>query len=193
MILPALALIVGAGGAYALAAGLPAGDPSAQPPAAVQTLNDTAATPAPVNTDAPDITVNPCGATPVADTRTDVCATPDGTLAPVTEESPAPAPAPVQTLNETPAATPSPTPTPTLGTLPQRVCAPWMEPGWYGPDGNAQSCIWAMPNAGGTLELKACATEDSENCYWDATIRGNGQGRSFINIRGHVFFEEAGQ
>lgn len=31
-----------------------------------------------------------------------------------------------------------------------------------------------------------CATEDSANCYWDASSRGNGMGTSFIDIGGHV-------
>lgn len=28
-------------------------------------------------------------------------------------------------------------------------------------------------------DLPPCATEDATNCHWDATTRGNGQGRSF--------------
>ncbi|AVR56880.1 hypothetical protein PBI_TRISCUIT_5 [Microbacterium phage Triscuit] len=27
--------------------------------------------------------------------------------------------------------------------------------------------------------LPPCATEDSDNCYWDASRQGNGEGRSF--------------
>lgn len=27
---------------------------------------------------------------------------------------------------------------------------------------------------------RPCVTEDSVNCYWDASIRGNGSGHSFI-------------
>lgn len=30
--------------------------------------------------------------------------------------------------------------------------------------------------------LPPCPTEDSNNCYWDATAHGNGQGRSFYTI-----------
>lgn len=33
-----------------------------------------------------------------------------------------------------------------------------------------------------------CATEDSTNCYWDARIRGNGQGNSFIDINGTAYY-----
>lgn len=34
----------------------------------------------------------------------------------------------------------------------------------------------------------ACAQEDSTNCYWDATIRGNGQGNSFIDVDGTAYY-----
>lgn len=30
--------------------------------------------------------------------------------------------------------------------------------------------------------LPACATEDSTNCGWDASLHGNGTGSSFITI-----------
>lgn len=36
--------------------------------------------------------------------------------------------------------------------------------------------------------LPACATEDSDNCYWDAATRSNGQGHSFFVISGHVTY-----
>ena len=33
-----------------------------------------------------------------------------------------------------------------------------------------------------------CATEDSDaNCYWDAALRGNGEGSSFVVVEGHIF------
>lgn len=34
--------------------------------------------------------------------------------------------------------------------------------------------------------LPECATEDSIQCYWDATLQGNGQGQSFVNYDGHT-------
>lgn len=34
-----------------------------------------------------------------------------------------------------------------------------------------------MPTRAG--ELEPCPTEDSTNCYWDATTQGNGAGTSF--------------
>ena len=34
--------------------------------------------------------------------------------------------------------------------------------------------------------LPPCATEDSDNCYWDASTRGNGKGSSFVVIEGIV-------
>lgn len=33
----------------------------------------------------------------------------------------------------------------------------------------------------------ACPTEDSENCFWDASRNGNGQGASFVTVEGHIF------
>jgi hypothetical protein len=32
-----------------------------------------------------------------------------------------------------------------------------------------------------------CATEDSANCVWDASVRGNGLGRPFVDIGGHTY------
>lgn len=35
-----------------------------------------------------------------------------------------------------------------------------------------------------TVVLELCQTEDSDNCYWNATLQGNGNGKSFINFDG---------
>jgi hypothetical protein len=32
-----------------------------------------------------------------------------------------------------------------------------------------------------------CAVEDSNNCYWDASTRGNQQGYSFVTINDHTY------
>lgn len=32
-----------------------------------------------------------------------------------------------------------------------------------------------------------CATENDHNCYWDADVQGNGQGRSFIDVAGTAY------
>lgn len=40
-------------------------------------------------------------------------------------------------------------------------------------------------------ELPACATEDSADCFWDATVHGNGEGRSFVDRDGHVTYVPA--
>lgn len=37
-------------------------------------------------------------------------------------------------------------------------------------------------------DLPACEQEDSENCYWDATVRGNGEGQSFVHWNGEVIY-----
>lgn len=37
--------------------------------------------------------------------------------------------------------------------------------------------------------LPPCATEDSASCYWDASARGNGEGRSFYtDAEGNVYY-----
>lgn len=36
--------------------------------------------------------------------------------------------------------------------------------------------------------LPLCAEEDSRNCYWDADVLGNGEGRSFIDINGTAYY-----
>jgi hypothetical protein len=41
----------------------------------------------------------------------------------------------------------------------------------------------------GNLPTTPCATEDSEDCFWDATVRGNGEGRSFWNVDGWLIFD----
>jgi len=38
-------------------------------------------------------------------------------------------------------------------------------------------------------ELRPCVTEDASDCYWDADVMGNGEGRSFVNLDGVVYYE----
>ena len=45
-----------------------------------------------------------------------------------------------------------------------------------------------LAKAGLTDGVPPCATEDSDDCYWDAPTMGNGHGRSFVVIDGHYFF-----
>lgn len=33
-----------------------------------------------------------------------------------------------------------------------------------------------------------CATEDSDNCYWDANSRGNHSGQSFVAVNGTILY-----
>lgn len=35
--------------------------------------------------------------------------------------------------------------------------------------------------------LNECPTEDSTNCFWDATSQGNGTGQSFIDLNGTAY------
>lgn len=37
------------------------------------------------------------------------------------------------------------------------------------------------------IPLDACHTEDSANCFWDATAQGNGTGQSFLDIDGTAY------
>ena len=39
------------------------------------------------------------------------------------------------------------------------------------------------------LEIPTCATEDDTNCFWDATVRGNKTGQSFIDFDGSVYYK----
>ena len=45
-----------------------------------------------------------------------------------------------------------------------------------------------MGPAAGTKTLPPCPTEDSTNCYWDASTHGNGQGISFIDLKGDLYY-----
>ena len=37
-------------------------------------------------------------------------------------------------------------------------------------------------------ELAPCEFEDSANCYWDSSERGNGQGDSFVDVDGTAYY-----
>lgn len=39
-------------------------------------------------------------------------------------------------------------------------------------------------------DLPPCPTEDSSNCYWDATVQGDGNGMSFIDIDGTAYYTD---
>ena len=43
-------------------------------------------------------------------------------------------------------------------------------------------------NDGSVWVAPPCKVEDSRNCYWDATRRGNHKGRSLLNLHGHIVF-----
>lgn len=43
------------------------------------------------------------------------------------------------------------------------------------------------------VTLAPCQYEDSANCYWDASTRGNGNGNSFVDINGHLWTWEREQ
>ena len=38
--------------------------------------------------------------------------------------------------------------------------------------------------------LPPCESEDSEDCYWDAEVAGNGEGTSFIEFHGHIYYRD---
>jgi hypothetical protein len=71
------------------------------------------------------------------------------------------------------------------------------------PYNGVPQCTDAIADAGGichgepipnhpTITLIPCPTEDSADCYWNAATMGNGQGRSFVNIDGNYYYQEAG-
>lgn len=41
---------------------------------------------------------------------------------------------------------------------------------------------------GTVVDLPQCAAEDDTDCIWIADLRGNGVGRSFVDIAGEVFY-----
>jgi hypothetical protein len=49
---------------------------------------------------------------------------------------------------------------------------------------------WVVLNASDNPnQLVACATEDSDNCFWDAAVRGNGEGTSFVTLNGVTYYD----
>lgn len=38
------------------------------------------------------------------------------------------------------------------------------------------------------LLLSPCATEDSNNCYWDGSTMGNGRGDSYVTVNDTVMY-----
>lgn len=38
------------------------------------------------------------------------------------------------------------------------------------------------------LLFPRCATEDAQNCYWDAQTNGNRVGNTYIDIRGTAYY-----
>jgi hypothetical protein len=59
--------------------------------------------------------------------------------------------------------------------------------------GSTPWCTDAIADGGGTCHgepVPPCAEEDSTDCYWDAASRGNGIGRSFVDIAGKVYYQE---
>lgn len=53
-------------------------------------------------------------------------------------------------------------------------------------------CTDALADSGSICHgepVPPCPTEDSADCYWDAS-RGNGTGRSFVDIGGVTYYQE---
>lgn len=63
------------------------------------------------------------------------------------------------------------------------------------PDTSQPAVLYTNPRwqDGETFSLTPCPTEDSVNCYWDASLRGNKIGQSFININGNVYYKPLGE
>lgn len=48
--------------------------------------------------------------------------------------------------------------------------------------------VWVEFNTGSLWSLPTCKHEDSSNCYWNAKRQGNGKGRSFVALKGKVYY-----
>lgn len=59
---------------------------------------------------------------------------------------------------------------------------------WMAALADEQSVVGTSTNEAPSTNLEPCVTEDSDNCYWLADEQGNGQGRSFVAIDGHVYY-----
>lgn len=97
----------------------------------------------------------------------------------------------VACLPETPRAeTPQVTPTALPDIAP---CSLWAESSTPNLPANVRDDVCAK--ADGSLSfpyynLGPCAAVDSTNCYWDADLMGNGEGRSFVNLDGATYYPE---
>jgi len=69
---------------------------------------------------------------------------------------------------------------------PAPVDAPSQAPAIEAPSQEAPAID--APVSGPTYTLPPCASEDSDNCYWDASERGNGQGTDFVALNGMVYY-----
>lgn len=121
--------------------------------------------------------------------------------APIIDETPAP----VETVDPTPTPTPkvTPEPEPTVEDYPAYTADNPQECAEGYTHAEDYSCVpltfWddapapvveTPAPAYPTYTLPACQYEDSTNCYWDASARGNGQGASFVNLNGVYYYAE---
>ena len=49
--------------------------------------------------------------------------------------------------------------------------------------------LYVELNDGSIYLLRKCKYEDSPHCYWNAGTMGNGKGKSFVSLRGRVFYK----
>lgn len=63
--------------------------------------------------------------------------------------------------------------------------------GVYTTTGSEYETVVQTVEVPGAPELPACVSEDSEDCYWDAAIMGNGGGTSFVRWGGVTYYPEA--
>lgn len=57
--------------------------------------------------------------------------------------------------------------------------------GWFA---GAQARDTELTELWGTAVTTPCATEDSSTCYWDALTMGNGEGDSFVDVEGALYY-----
>lgn len=50
-------------------------------------------------------------------------------------------------------------------------------------DGRVEGEDWIL-----SALQRPCETEDSDMCYWNAAVQGNGEGRSFVSVYGTAYY-----
>jgi len=79
---------------------------------------------------------------------------------------------------------PTPTPTPSVTTVNPPKATSIPTPKQSAAPAKATA---SKPTHPAYVPIPACATEDSEDCYWDAATMGDGEGNSFVRWHGTTY------